>query len=472
MARLLGGNYDVLVYGAGIAPTMCAALLSQKGRSVLLISPEGTNAEELELEEGPAVPAVLSGLNEGYPVYQAFQELGLIEGLPWRKCETLAQVLTPHFRVKMNISANSAFSDELRIELSGQERLDLERLLRVINYESPLRNSVRAVMCTDPSRIRPRRKVLDAMRRHLGTVSKEITDTLVTPVAAFNSHSVPVNMPPEEAALVLALQGEGIWRLDQGVGAIIERLIKSIHANGSDVLIGTEVASIVMEQKKVSGLLLSSFEGVVKGSQVVIGEDLRVLYGSIPLSLQDTNYVYDLSRVENSHIEHTVVFEINEDALPRGMAEDVVYLSDPTLPLEGENYLTLRSVKSGRGTIYVFATVLVPERVAKTQPKSLRRLSAMMLRKMEEIMPFVEYNIRQVWPDFRHAAVSESVRRPGKARYYVRGGKLRQGFNAVSIATPHDNMHACGGLIWPSLGLYGEALSGLRAAEAVLNLRI
>jgi hypothetical protein len=372
----------------------------------------------------------------------------------------------------VDTSAAASLTDELRIELTGAERQGLERLLRVINQQSPLRTGVRAVMCADPSISRPRKKVLEAIHRQLGSVGKEITDSLVTPVAAFNSHAVPVNMATEEAALILALQGEGLWRLDQGVGAIVDLLKASIRAHGSTVVDGTGVASLVVERKKVTGLLLNSYEGVVKGRQVVIGEDLRRLYEGLPTPLKDANYLYDLSRVEQSHAEHTVIFEVNEDALPSGMAEDVVYLSDPSLPLEGENYLTLRVVRGSKGTVFIHATVLVPDRVAKTQPKSLRRLSAMILRKMEEIMPFVEYNILHVWPDFRQGSAVEGTPVPGEARYYVRGSKLRQGFNAVSIATPHENVHACGPLIWPSLGLYGEALSGLRAAEAVLNERV
>ena len=84
-------KYDVVIIGSGLGGLICARQLAQSGRSVLVLErqaqPGGClqsyRRDNMDFDTGLHY---VGGLAEGQPLYDAFQQLGLM-GLPWHRLD-------------------------------------------------------------------------------------------------------------------------------------------------------------------------------------------------------------------------------------------------------------------------------------------------------------------------------------------------------------------------------------------------
>lgn len=480
-----GQRYDVILTGRGLAPALSGALLSGRGRRVLIVedraaSERGPEQEAFEREVGDS--STFLGLEPSGLLSSLLAELRLTESCVFELCDEVAQVLTPEFRLTISREEGELARD-LRRELPEELAAPLERYLAAAKA-API----------PMGRPRPEKEHRDAGDRKASRLLAEmpsagsqttLISSLITPLLTFCSHASPLNISTEQSIGLLALALKGVWRVNGGESAFIDRLYEKVRENGGTVMGKSSVESLVVEDDAIKGVLLSSYEGVVYADHVVLGARHGKIYGTLPDRMKDKNLLHDLSRVEPTHWRYSMLLSVDADGVPEGMASRVIHVADPSLPLDEENFLMIRSLpatqelKRGRKTARIIASALVPFKPSSLDYEYLRRLSGRMLRQLETVMPFIDFNILQLMPDFRAdvRGIKEcypegrlSLVPEHLHQYYVKGGKEQQTVGVLPVSTPHANLYFCGRTLWPAWGSYGEVLSAARVADAVTGI--
>ncbi len=497
-------RYDVIATGRGLSTALASALLAQSGKKVLLVEDKDRHDLFADMSIDPLDGSeVILGLKSGYILKQALERLGLSESIEeiLEPTAEVAQIVSSRYRVTLSQDWDALCAD-LKREFSADESGLIMRYLRHLIEKqddgAPVVNDIHTVGHSSA-------RAVSKWRSYYGKLSEEyakkVTDTnimkyslsartieeILSPVVAFNSYVTPSNLNVEQCVRHCSIAFDGMWRIKGGMLTLLDKFYTIIENYGGSIKRNATVRSLVTEDHKITGVLLSSHEGVVFADNILLGARHRQVYAETTGKLKDANLTYDLSRVEPSHWRYSIKISVNKDSLPAGLSNNSILVSDPTLPLEEENYIMVRTfhpkahIDSADEVVsQLLVTVLVPLTSTRLDYTYLRRLSGRVLRRLEGFLPFIDFNVIDMMPDFRKS--EEQIREyypedqqqniPERLhQYYVRGGKEAQALDALTVSTPHSNLYFCGRLIWPSLGTYGEALSGWKAFEAILSVR-
>lgn len=499
----LSDHYDVICAGSGLSSYLCAALLAKSGKRVLVIDDEDQAMPRVCDGEFVFDPDYVnfSGLDESGALGRSLRELGLIgeNGSAFKPIDEITQVLTSNYRIVFWKNATEA-CNEVRRELKSSSDHVCEFLKMVYeagdkvssfveNAYNPGQSSATEIAAWkrywgrfyEPiSRHKP-----VSMRKVLGDLSGQTCESLVAAILGAVSYSAPMNLGFEQGVRGLSLPFKGLHYYVGGAEVLKERLADIIKQAGGGVKRDAKVESLISESKRITGVLLSSYEGIVRGDTVVLSSRLRRLYMTLPSETRDPSLLRSLSRVQPSSWRFTISVTVNRDVIPIGATSNMAYVGSYQQPLEEENYLriqvlpqdgTVDSKNSDRATLLV--TALVPYRSSSMDYGYLRRLGGRMLRTLAELFPFLEHNIIRIYPDIRSGEqmlrefypfsgpdwVSENL-----LQYYVRGQRLVQDFWGPPWTTPHANLYFAGRSIWPALGIYGEALTARKIFEDVMR---
>jgi phytoene dehydrogenase-like protein len=495
----MNAAYDAVLVGQGLGPAVAAALLAKSGKRVFLVEDGARSEWSTDSIAAPLDGAeVLMGLQEGFAFKKILDLLGVGDEIfeMVESADELAQIVHPRFRVSIDRQPEK-LRNELLKEFSTNES---EQLLGYLMSLQSVGNSLSRYIADVLGAAQVSRGKDSEQRKEYGRILKKFSavmrqsagynyssqqgstalsiDELLVPIVAFNSYASPHNLNVEQCVRACSLAFGGLWRAKNGICDLILRLEKIIQDHGGVVKKQASVESFVVDKGQIKGVLLNSYEGVVYAPYVVLGARHMEIYTTIGSDHQDRNLKYDLSRVEASHWRYSMRLYVNKDGLPESFGSNVVFITDPTLPLEEENYIMVRTLnhETEPDRVSLLVTVLVPYTSARLDYKHLRRLSGRVLRRLESFVPFIDFNIISMTPDFRknedaireHYPEDQMYRIPERLhQYYVRGAKEAQAFEAVGVATSHANLYFCGRIIWPALGTYGEVLSAWKVYEAL-----
>lgn len=494
----LANQYDVICAGGGFSSYLCAALLAKTGKKVLLID------EEIK-RKTPGGAALyfdpdfltLAGDGETTALGKSLSELGITTNL--QSSENIIQVLTSKYRVKFG-SDKKKTADDLKRELidSGAGVADFFELLAKASSEIPnfvfTAMSPGQVLSADTqawkkywgsffARIKSDKPIALQDGLDLKPLEKETADNLAAAILGTLTYSAPINLGCEQVfrGLTLALQGQSHFL--GGVAKLNEKLAKIVCDSGGDIKFGSRVESLVARKGVVEGVHLSSFEGVIQSKMVVLGSRLHRLYMTLPDEFREASVMRGLRRVVPSSWRFTLSINVRSKVIPIGATSTMAYVGSFRYPLEEENFLKIQIVPSEvkiqaseSDSVTVLLTTLVPYRSSSMNYSYLRKLSGKMLRVLAETMPFLEDNILSIYPDFRNDDLQLKEAYPfdgvdwipeSLMQYYIRGHRSSQDFWGPSWTTPHRNLYFAGRCIWPSLGVYGEALAARKIFEDI-----
>jgi phytoene dehydrogenase-like protein len=289
-------RYDVAVAEAGLGGLAAAALLSARGRKVMVSTPHASLAEALGVTAADGFlfssgPALLHGFEAGGAFQRLFQDSGIHDGEPAHAA--VYQVALPDRRITVFADREKTI-EELRREFP----LEIDTIVRFY------RDLEKAVERISQSRI----AAFFSVRRSAGTFihrygfSRELS-------AYFDVQSLHFFQRPVadlSLAALITLCARQPAADSRGYQRLAERFFEVFRRNGVDVRFNESSAEIVFQRNRAKGI--KTAQGVVEAGTVLLCSSEK----SMP----------------------SLFLGIRDEVVPVSMACDVLYLPDYARPLD------------------------------------------------------------------------------------------------------------------------------------------
>ncbi|WP_288208110.1 NAD(P)/FAD-dependent oxidoreductase [uncultured Parabacteroides sp.] len=254
-------KYDVIIIGSGLGGLECAHILSQAGRSVLLLE-QGTQAGGCLLSyrrHGMAFDTgfhYVGGLDEGQSLHSAFRHLGLLR-LPWQR-------LDDHFdRIEIGKRTFSfAQGYDMFIEtLAADFPAEREALNRYVNLLRQAEEQQFDMLNPQTARSSQLFKLFET------NAYRYLTETFRDPllINVLSGTSLKMELRKESLPLFTFAHGnssfiESSWRLKGDGSLIVNSLVNDIRSHGGEIICNAEVKELVEKDGKLIHAVCSNGE--------------------------------------------------------------------------------------------------------------------------------------------------------------------------------------------------------------------
>lgn len=287
-------RYDVAVAGAGLGGLAAAALLSARGRKVMVSTPHASLAEALGATAADGFlfssnPALLHGFEAGGLFQQFFRDSGIHEREP--ALAAVYQVALPDRRI--TISRNQ---EETQEELRREFPREIQSLAKF--YGDLSKASVRSSQSRVAAFISKHRSTGAFVRKY--NFSIEVLAFLDVQALHFFQH------PCSELSLetLITLCTRKPVAISGGYGKLAERFEEVLHQRGGEVRLNEPSMEIVFHRNQAKGIRTA--QGVVDAKKVLLCSSEK----SMP----------------------SLFLGIRDEVVPVGMERNVLYLPDYARP--------------------------------------------------------------------------------------------------------------------------------------------
>ena len=310
-------KYDVVIIGGGLGGLECGYILSQAGKSVLLLE-RGTQIggclssykrHDLSFDTGFHY---VGGLGEGQALYSAFKYLGLLH-LPWQQLDPCFDRVTIGNRTFAFSQGYDAFIDALAADFPA-ERMALGK------YADMLKQTDRQQL----DALNPRNGNPSALFKLFETGAyKYLQETFHDPllIDVLSGTSLKMELRKESLPLFAFAHGNGSfiessWRLKGDGSQIADSLAGDIRKHGGEIVCNAEVQELVEKDGKLVYAVCSNgerYEGAMFISNAHPAATCDLLKESDRMKKVYRNRV---ARLENTFGMFTVSLRIKPRTLP------------------------------------------------------------------------------------------------------------------------------------------------------------
>jgi phytoene dehydrogenase-like protein len=382
------GTYDLIVVGDQLSGLFLAAGAAQLGKRVLVLEGNSTPTVLYEVPSGRLMGDLLVepviGLQDGSKVDKFLKSLGLYQEL---------NDLFPRHDPALQI-----VSDRLRFDFE----YDLARLRETAHREFPLPEAKLEAFC----------RALTAQSVSKKSFSDVIAD-IPLPVEWENfgwlqtmlfGAMAPGALPYAAYKEVIELAARGIRYPVGGRSALKERLLGRILVFGGSIKKSTWVEEIVFERGRLSGVLLSSYEGFVRSPIVVGAMGAKTFYELVPKKYRPKALAAAVERIQPCHWRMSFTLLVPDGLIPEGMGSHVAVV-DFDGPLAAERFLHINvfgkevygGIPAGHKALVV--RILVPYEEQSLTLRYQERLLKRALKRLGEVMPFLRDQALALFPD-------------------------------------------------------------------------
>ncbi len=232
--------------------------------------------------------------------------------------------------------------------------------------------------------------------------------------------------------LVLSLSRTGA-SFKGGVSAYREFLIKHALELGVHYSVQSQCKRIFIEDNQFLGVQISGAGNMISGRIGVLGCSMSRIEGYMP---KDEGSWFRSARSKRPQQscpvgwKFTLSISIHREAIPEKMQSHVFWQEKdaPYLEIEIDEGVGYRNTESENQI--VFLRTILPFHVETLEPNYQRRIAGRMFRQATELMPFLEFHVTQVYPDFR--ASSPAVR--SLLRAHSSGGLENESFEKDELS--------------------------------------
>ncbi|MBI5509704.1 MAG: NAD(P)/FAD-dependent oxidoreductase [Deltaproteobacteria bacterium] len=499
-------HFDVAVVGGQTSGIVAAALLAKRGRRVALFDHgEHTAFYRRKGLRLPLLPSLIPAFETSPVVQKVHGELGLSPDL---RTSTAAlkpsfQAVTPTHRI--DIAADRA---ELLAEL-GQEFPALkDAVATFLERVSAIDAEISTFLAAAPAL--PQRGFFDRLRHrrilssiaHLDqTVTKAelaslipadhpLVDLFLTPLAFF-AHLDTETPSLFAAARLIARYFNGVVGFNDRLGGMNAALWRAAKQAGVEIFRGAVVKSVTVSGARLTAATVDGVKGSVTADYFV-GNTYGPFSEVLPQCRAQARYAIQEQAVRPSRSLMVLNLVVRKEVIPTSMAGAVFLLNgrrqprgddgvDP--PLFVERFPARRGEPGpvrGTDTIedvdHEVLCVACPVATAEVSrsPERLAVLKQQMIERVGRLVPFLrKYLIDASLPTETSSWDVESGDVAGRVDPWMLHplfdppARPMLGIAAQSTTTPFTNLFHCGYDVVPGLGIEGEYLAGIYAADLV-----
>nr|WP_129733619.1 NAD(P)/FAD-dependent oxidoreductase [Parabacteroides goldsteinii] len=258
-------KYDVIIIGSGLGGLECAYILSQAGRSVLLLE-QGTQAGGCLLSyrrHGMTFDTgfhYVGGLDEGQSLHSAFRHLGLLR-LPWQRLDLHFDRIEIGKRTFSFAQGYDMFIETLAADFPAER----EALNRYVNLLRQAEEQQFDMLNPQTARSSQLFKLFET------SAYRYLTETFHDPllINVLSGTSLKMELRKESLPLFTFAYGnssfiESSWRLKGDGSLIVNSLVNDIRSHGGEIICNAEVKELVEKDGKLIHAVCSngeSYEG-------------------------------------------------------------------------------------------------------------------------------------------------------------------------------------------------------------------
>lgn len=461
----LDDHYDLIVIGDQLSGLMLAAHAAQNNCRVLII--EG-NSRECSIHAKPSGQFLgelhwepILGLSDGSSLDQFFQQLGLYTELDslFPRLDPAVQIVSKHCRVEIDYSVEEMIEQWIRecpVEKDHLGRFTLDWLKGNTGL-------LQASCFSD---------LLQKNQLGLAWQPLGLMQALLYGAIVF-----------EDAPLVILRKiidnaSNGVRYIRGGRDVLKERLISRLKYFGGQVKRDAWVEEIVFEEGKLSGVLLSTFEGFVRANAVVGSMGASRFAELIPTKNRTESLQHELRRLQPTHWRFSYSLRLPRKLIPEGLARHVC-LYEHSIDYSETDIIQMfiLDADSAQGIrddgAVILVRLLMPYTESSLQKSQVQVAMKKSLNEIRKLLPLVDSSQWQMSPDvtdlendyvFKNYLAfkgleyipSDWLVYGGKAKAGLEGNWRKFGMNGLGVSSRD---------VQPSLGLLGEALTARQLFE-------
>lgn len=487
-------HYDVVVLGADLAGTLCAALVAKRGFRVLVL---GQGALPPTYSIGgftfPRAPHTFLSAHSSI-ARRVLAELAMGQLFRRRACQ-----MDPSFQLAMPEHRVDAVNDpvlldrELAREFPSVRRagVDLHKLVERVGSE--LEEVLGRDFIWPPSSFLERREFARATAHRVFDREgggfdpfAEFPEShpirrLVDAPAAFATHMDAAELSPLARLRLYQSWWQGSAKLDGGYSWLHNALIERIRTHSGDVRMDERAESIITKRNVATGVVLADTAEEIGAGFVIGGVDIAKVASMLPDRTMFAELFERFGEPRPRHLRYTLNIVAKDDAFPVGMGRDSFSIFDSAGAAHGENLLRLEaSPPDGTGVRQLCVEALLPRRGVEEVDRYLDGVRERILGAVTELAPFFGDQIIAVdsphdGRDLQHYAERKTI---ASNAPWTRGPSTMQrvhgfpvmgslGVNALPVRSPVRNLLLCNRQVSPGLGEEGEFLAAGAAAEII-----
>lgn len=287
-------------------------------------------------------------------------------------------------------------------------------------------------------------------------------------VAGASSCQAPRDLRMFEVLALLAMSRSGA-SFRGGLSGLREMLRRLARRNGADLPSGVSCQRIFIQQGKFVGVLPSGHGTMVSSVGGTLGYPLELARFLIASNGRD-GWMPGRRTHSSAGWKFSLALVVNDEAIQPGVTRRMCWQEGnaPLLEIElarSNEY----GISKGSGSV-VFLRTGMPMTAESLTPRFQRLMAARMLRKATELLPFLEFHILRIFPEFRPEVCPElsmiygfrSLEEiPGHLLLFQRAEGAKESWRARSGI---DRLFLASQEAYPELGSLGWTAAALEAA--------
>jgi phytoene dehydrogenase-like protein len=470
--------YDAIVVGADLAGTIAGGLLHRQKYRVLMIGQAKGNATYASVGVRiPALPFLLPPYGHAPVLDEVLNTVGVEDPVHTLGIEddTPLQVVTKEQRIdlsadryRLTAELDRAFPEEKEQVLQTLDSISRtdERFRQQLQAHPPvppegLKDKIRfkrlirpeqALPLTPPGEWPPLLRILAAATAFVSHLDS-------------NKRSLQVT-----GHLMLALLSK--LRV---VPDFTDLLEKTLQKSGVDFQPKAVVEEVLFEGKNISGVKTLRGTGIYKCSTLIAGLPIREAVEIIPPRRRHRRFRLAADTVRPASSLFALNLVVPQEALPLGMARQVLLVRDPGENLEEDNLIRLVCMPypERKGQRLLSCSCIVPYRKRALGREYLGPLGQKVFEAAAWLVPFLEKHLKgRSSPFWGERSGEEGHPEPWNLHpIFETEQDALMGACVLPLRTPYRNMFYCGPEAIPGLGMEGTAYAARETARLVHEKR-
>jgi phytoene dehydrogenase-like protein len=470
--------YDAIIVGGDLAGTIAGGLLRRQKYRVLVI---GQAQGEATYAAGgarvPAMPLLLPPYGHAPVLDEVLKDVGVEDPVHTLGVEngTPLQVVTRDQRVDL-FTNRSRLARELQRAFPDQKIEFLKTLQSIESADEQLRQMLKNRPPVPPEGLKEKMRFKRLVRSDQAVELPPpdqwppLLQVLAAATTFISNLDSKKRSHPVTGHLVLALLG-GLRVVPDFSKLLHETLKKS----GVELQPRTVVEEVLFEGKNISGVKTLRGTGVFNCSTLIAGLPIREALEIVPPRRRHRKFRLAADTVRPAYSLFVLNLVVPEEALPLGMARQVILARDPSASLEEDNLIRLLCLPypERRGHRLLSCCCRVPYRKRALGREYLGPLEQKVFEAAAAVVPFLEEHLKgRSSPFWGSRSGDEGHPAPWSLHpIFETEQEVIMGSCVLPLRTPYRNMFYCGPEAIPGLGIEGMAYAAKETARLVHEKR-